>query len=105
MGAGPKRHGSSGFIDGDWIETFLDLNRPTMEKIVQIMNNEKKWKIRDDGKGFNATEDSQQNMMDTDEIGSSTPPLSGGGVLFVEDVLAAVEEISTMCCIRPRRDR
>ena len=91
-----KRHGSSGFIDGDWIETFLDLNRPTMEKIVKIMNSEKKWKIRDDGKGFNAREDSQQNMMDTDEMGSSARPSSNGGVLSVEDVLAAVEELTML---------
>ena len=31
---------SRGFIDGDLIETFLDLNRPTMEKVVAYMNDD-----------------------------------------------------------------
>merc|ERR1719401_466953 len=29
-----KKHAACGFIDGDWVETFLDLNRPTMERVV-----------------------------------------------------------------------
>ncbi|KAL7533171.1 hypothetical protein ACHAXR_005080, partial [Thalassiosira sp. AJA248-18] len=91
-----KKHGSCGFIDGDWIETFLDLNRPTMERVVKVMNGDKKWKIRDDGKGFSARDDSQQNLMDTDDgMGTDGPASSNASTtLSVEDVLGAVEEMS-----------
>ena len=92
---GQKTHGSCGFVDGDWIETFLDLNRPTMERVVKEMNINGKWNIRDDGKGFSARDDSQQNLMDTDE-GPGSSASSGTFALSVEDVLVAVEELSML---------
>ena len=83
---------SRGFIDGDLIESFLDLNRPTMERIVKWMNDDGRWRIRDDGSGLSGQ--SQQNLMDTDEseANDSTSQTS----LSVEDVLTAVEEISML---------
>ncbi len=32
------RHGVCGFVDGDWIEKFLDLDCPTMDRVVGEMN-------------------------------------------------------------------
>ena len=87
-----NRRGSCGFVDGDWIETFLDLNRPTMEKVVMEMNVDPRWTIRDDGKGFGVQgDDVRQNLIDTDE---GMGALASTRTLSVEDVLAAVEELS-----------
>lgn len=93
-----NKHRACGFVDGDWIETFLDLNRPTMERVVREMNIDLKWNIRDDGKGFSGGNDNRHNVMDTsDGVGgdaSTAPP--NARALSVEDVLGAVEEISML---------
>ena len=83
---------SRGFIDGDLIECFLDLNRPTMERIVKWMNDDGRWRIRDDGSGDRGQ--NQQNLMDTEEDDSSDSPAQSN--LSVEEVLTAVEEISML---------
>ncbi len=93
-----KKHRACGFVDGDWIETFLDLNRPTMERVVKEMNIDPRWNIRDNGKGFTGGNDNRHNLMDTSEgVGgdpSSAPNISRA--LSVEDVLCAVEELSML---------
>jgi len=92
-----KKHAACGFIDGDWVETFLDLNLPTMERVVMEMNTDKRWRIRDDGTGFSTQGDSQQNQIDTEDgMGTNAPTSSSETTLSVEDVLAAVEEISML---------
>ena len=83
---------SRGFIDGDLVECFLDLNRPTMERIVKWMNDDGRWRIRDDGSGDSGQD--QQNLMDTEEDDMSDSPPQNN--LTVEDVLTAVEEISML---------
>jgi DNA damage-binding protein 1 len=80
---------SRGFIDGDLIESFLDFNRPTMERIVTWMNDDGRWRIRDDGSGRSGQ--SHQNPMDPDE--GETIDSTARSNLSVEDVLIAVEEI------------
>lgn len=85
---------SRGFIDGDLIETFLDLNRPTMERIVKYMNDDGRWRIRDNGLGFSGQDDNEQSLMDTgaeDDVSSLA-----NASLTVEDVLSSVEEISML---------
>jgi DNA damage-binding protein 1 len=91
-------HGACGFVDGDWLETFLDLNRPTMEKVVGKMNADPRWNIRDDGKGFGTQDHTRQNVIDTEEeMGADSSSLaSKGRALSVEDVLGAVEELSML---------
>ncbi len=32
------RHGACGFVNRDWIEKFLDLDRPTMDRVIGEMN-------------------------------------------------------------------
>lgn len=83
---------SRGFIDGDLVECFLDLNRPTMERIVKWMNDDGRWRIRDDGSGDSGQ--GQQNLMDTEEDDTRDSPAQNN--LSVEDVLTAVEEISML---------
>jgi len=95
-----KKHASCGFVDGDWIETFLDLSRPTMERVVKEMNLDTRWRIRDDGKGFRAArDDGRQNLMDTEDGGMGSTDVRTSlhaSALTVEDVLGAVEEISML---------
>jgi len=83
---------SRGFIDRDLNESFLDLNRPTMERIVKWMNDDGRWRIRDDGSGISGQ--SEQNLMDTEEGDANDSPTQTN--LSVEDVLTAVEEISML---------
>lgn len=93
-----NRHGACGFVDGDWLETFLDLNRPTMEKVVSEMNADPRWNIRDDGKGFGAQDNTRQNVTET-EAGMSADSSSLASkvrTLVVEDVLGAIEELSML---------
>ena len=33
-------------MDGDWIETFFDLCRATMERVLEEMNEDWKWSIK-----------------------------------------------------------
>jgi DNA damage-binding protein 1 len=51
---GETRHDACGFVDGDWIKKFLDLDRPTMDRVVGKMNANPRWSTYDDGKGFGA---------------------------------------------------
>ena len=56
------------------------------------MNVDPRWTIRDDGKGFGVHgDDVRQNLIDTDE---GMGALASTRTLSVEDVLAAVEELS-----------
>ena len=86
---------SRGFIDGDMVETFLDLNRPTMEKVVNFMNDDGRWRIRDNGLGFNGQNDEEQTFMDS-AMDSDVPLASASFALTVENVLSVIEEISMM---------
>ena len=88
---------SRGFIDGDLVEIFLDLNRPTMEKVVKYMNDDGRWKIRDFGLGLSGDANNQQSLMDTDDgIENEAQSSSNACLLSVDDVLGAVEEISML---------
>lgn len=79
-----RHHPSRGFVDGDFIESFLDHDRTTMERIVAEMNEDGRWETED--------------LLYSGSIPSGT---SSGGrpkdqktILMVEDVLGMVEEIS-----------
>ena len=79
-----RHHPSRGFVDGDFIESFLDLDRTTMERIVAEMNEDGRWETED--------------LLDSASFPSGA---SSGGrskdqktILMVEDVLGMVEEIS-----------
>jgi len=85
---------SRGFIDGDMIETFLDMNPMTMEKIVQYMNDDGRWTIRDNGLGL-SNQSEQETLMDS-AIDDDALSSSNSFVLTVESVLSVIEEVSMM---------
>lgn len=81
-----RHHPSHGFVDGDLIESFLDLDKITMEKVVKEMNRDGSWEADDLAFGTGATGgDKEDDMMD-----DTRPELT------VEDVLAVVEEMTML---------
>ena len=82
-------HPRHGFVDGDLVESFLDLDRSTMERVVQQMNRDGGWETDDtawmaSGGGPDKGADSADSA---DDFRSD---------LTVEDVLAVVEEMAML---------
>jgi DNA damage-binding protein 1 len=84
-----RSYPSHGFVDGDLVETFLDLDRTLMQEVVKAMNQDGGWETdeaglrRDPAKGQesrNALQEEEQARAD----------------LTVDEVLAMVEEISML---------
>ena len=73
-------HPATGFVDGDLVESFLDLDRPEMEAVVAEMNRDGGWELNE----------LAESSGDSDHVDFDLPELS------VDDVLAMVEEISMM---------
>lgn len=76
-------HPSHGFVDGDMVESFLDLDRESMEAVVEELNRDGGWDVDN----FALRRNDQDG--DEDE-GAAETPLE----LTVEDVLAMVEEMT-----------
>ena len=74
-------HPAHGFVDGDLVESFLDLDRGTMQRVVKEMNRDGRWEI-----------EMHTKTMDVDDEGDITP--ENNVMLLVEDVLAMVEEMT-----------
>ena len=86
-------HPAHGFVDGDLTESFLDMDRNTMEIIVQEMNRDGGWDIDDtlqsrSGATGGGVNNDNSSLNDDMEIQRYT--------LSVEDVLAMVEEMTMM---------
>jgi len=77
-------HPSHGFVDGDMVESFLDLDRHSMEAVVKEMNRDGGWDIDSFALRRNEQDD------DEEEDNSMKNQLE----LTVEDVLAMVEEMT-----------
>lgn len=77
-----RNHPSHGFVDGDLVESFLDLEKSLMEKVVAAMNRDGCWEA--DDSGFTSGEKD-------DSMGDENRP-----ELAVEDVLAVVEEMTML---------
>jgi hypothetical protein len=94
------RHGTCGFVDRDWIKKFLDLDCPTMDRVIGEINANLRWSTCNNGKGFGARDNVRQTLIDMDEGMGADLPLSASNVrtLSVEDVLGSVKELP--CCIR-----
>ncbi len=92
------RHGACGFVDGDWIEKFLDLDHTTMDRVVGKMNANPRWSTCDDGKGFGARDNVRQTLIDTDKGMGTNLPLLASDVrtLSVKDILGSVKELSLL---------
>ncbi|KAL3932751.1 MAG: hypothetical protein SGBAC_010704 [Bacillariaceae sp.] len=76
-------HPSHGFVDGDLIESFLDLDKSTMQKVVDEMNGDGGWEV--DESAFVSNDKNDSEMKDVDRAD-----------LMLEDVLAVVEEMTML---------
>jgi len=81
-----RLHPSHGFVDGDLVESFLDLDKRTMQLIVEQMNRDGGWEVDDSSFAAPGSNDKNDNGMNDDE----RPQLA------LEDVLAVVEEMTMM---------
>jgi hypothetical protein len=89
------RHGACGFVDRDWIEKFLDLDCPTMDRVIGKMYANPRWSTCNNGKRFGARNNVMQTLIDTDEEMGANPPslVSDVCTLSVENVLGSIEEL------------
>ncbi len=92
------RHGACVFINGDWIEKYLNLDLPTMDRVVAKMNADPRWSTCDNGKGFGARDNIRQTLIDMDEGMGADPPSLASNIhtLSIEDVLDFVDELSML---------
>jgi DNA damage-binding protein 1 len=79
-----RLHPSHGFVDGDLAESFLDLDKSTMQKVVDEMNRDGGWEV--DDSAFGGSNDKNDSGMTDDDRLELSP----------EDVLAVVEEMAMM---------
>lgn len=86
-------HPAHGFVDGDLVESLLDLDRATMEAVVHEMNRDGSWEV-DRGTmsagGGRDGSSSEKNDSNADENLTDYPEL------LVEDVVAMVEEMAML---------
>jgi DNA damage-binding protein 1 len=83
-------HPSHGFVDGDLVEAFLDLDRSTMELVVQQMNRDGGWEIDDPAFTAAGNNNEKEGDGNADMADEERPELA------VEDVLAVVEEMTML---------
>lgn len=76
-------HPSHGFVDGDLVESFLDLDRPCMEAVVKELNRDGGWDIDNFAVRNQIGDDDEADEAMENEL-----------ELSVEDVLAMVEEMT-----------
>jgi DNA damage-binding protein 1 len=84
-------HPAHGFVDGDLVEGFLDLDRATMEAVVMEMNRVGGWEmddaiLRQPPEQREKSTEKEDSTIEMDE-GNDRPDL------LVDDVLAMVEEM------------
>jgi len=79
-----RSHPCHGFVDGDLVESFLDLDLSTMEKVVQQMNKDGSWTTSSSKSHF-SQDDANIGIDD-----SQNPQLC------VDDVLAVIEEMTML---------
>ena len=83
-------HPSHGFVDGDLVESFLDLDSTSMQSVVQEMNKDGGWQL--DDPAFAAAESSNSSDRDS----AMAVEDDGRPELSVEDVVAVVEEMTML---------
>lgn len=84
-------HPAHGFVDGDLVESFLDLDRGTMERVVAEMNRDGSWEISDEF-ATSSSSGGTGNGQDKDGLGECDNRTE----LTVEYVLAMVEEMTML---------
>ena len=82
-----KCHPCHGFVDGDLVESFLDFDLSTMEKVVKQMNKDGSWTI-----SCSKSQLQPKNFEDASiDISDDQRPQ-----LCVDDVLAVIEEMTML---------
>jgi DNA damage-binding protein 1 len=84
-----RMHPAHGFIDGDLVESFLDLDRSTMQAVADEMNRDGGWEV-DDSTMLNKTDKTDDGALETEEEMIERPKLT------VDDILAMVEEVTML---------
>jgi DNA damage-binding protein 1 len=87
-----RMHPAHGFVDGDLVESFLDLNRSAMDAVVTEMNRDGGWDVDDSDVGDRKDPASKAVEQDgaKDDVDMERHDLA------VEDVLAMVEEMTML---------
>ena len=87
-------HPAHGFIDGDLVEGFLDLDRSTMEAVVTEMNRDGGWDF--DDAIVRSREEQKEKTGEQEESAATADEEDGCPELSVDDVLAMVEEMTML---------
>ena len=87
-------HPAHGFIDGDLVEGFLDLDRSTMDAVVTEMNRDGGWDF--DDAVVRTHEDRKDKTGEQDENAAVSEEEEDRPELSVDDVLAMVEEMTML---------
>ena len=96
MFKGEKRsHPAHGFVDGDLVESFLDLDRGTMEAVVREMNRDGGWEV---DRGAMSSTGNQDGVAPAGDKAGVAVDVDGAEYpeLVVEDVVAMVEEMTML---------
>lgn len=86
-----RMHPAHGFVDGDLVESFLDLDRATMEAVVHEMNRDGAWEV--DRGAMAVRRDGPSGEKGDTEPGDDSVDYPE---LIVEDVVAMVEEMAML---------
>ena len=88
-------HPSHGFVDGDLCESFLDLDNPTMHRVVHEMNRDGGWQVGGDddlllvcGSGGGGSNEDNEDTADSNALERVE--------LSVDEVVAMVEEMTML---------
>jgi len=85
-----RMHPAHGFVDGDLVESFLDLDRATMEAVVLEMNRDGSWEVDRGTMSAAVGRDGSDKEANPDADSIDHPEL------VVEDVVAMVEEMAML---------
>jgi hypothetical protein len=86
--------GAKGFVDGDLLETFLDLERTAQEKVVAVLNG--KGKGTGSGAGTAAAAAAAAQPLFPEKAPVKHPNGSSEGEATVEEVLKAIEDLARL---------
>ena len=82
-------HPAHGFVDGDLVESFLDLDRSMMEAVCAEMNRDGGWEVDD---AVARRREDKEGV----ETGESVDDAEDRPELSVDDILAMVEEMTML---------
>jgi hypothetical protein len=76
----------------------MDLDHPTVDRVIGKIKADPRWSTCDDGKRFGARDNVRQTLINTDKGMGTDPPSSASDVrtLSIEDILGSVEELSML---------